>query len=155
MLVGLRGRISSKRVLGEMWRCLFCQELRKFCCSPTVGSLVDENVSLALSCELGCGDCECVGSASETIGEEQDVGFTSRHDREGAEVVDADGNAGPFGQKDRHDGPPDRQPRDFPCLAFQALVNPPPGADAHTNPPVKAFEYLQSCLLYTSDAADE
>ena len=114
-----------------------CRELRKFCCSPTVGSLVDENVSLALSCELGCGDCECVGSASETIGEEQDVGFTSRHDREGAEVVDADGNAGPFRQGHRNDGPADRQPRGFPRLTLQAVAKPPPGADVHNNPPVK------------------
>ena len=109
-----------------------------------MGSLVDENVSLALSCELGCGDCECVGSASETIGEEQDVGFTSRHDREGAEVVDADGNAGPFRQGHRNDGPTDRQPRGFQCLTLQAVVKPPPCADVHTNPPVRTFEHEQS-----------
>ena len=39
-----------------------------------------------------------VGSAAETIGEGQDVSVTSRRDREGAEVIDADGNAGPFRQ---------------------------------------------------------
>ena len=49
-----------------------------------------------LSCELGGCDCEHVGSAAETIGEKQDVGVTSRHDRERAEVIDAIGNAGPF-----------------------------------------------------------
>ena len=36
-------------------------------------------------------------SATETIGEEQDVGVTSRRDRKGAEVIDADGKSGPFG----------------------------------------------------------
>ena len=55
-----------------------------------------ENAGPALSCELGYSDCEHVGSAAETIGEKQDVGVTSRHDRERAEVIDAIGNAGPF-----------------------------------------------------------
>ena len=55
-----------------------------------------------------------------------------------------DSNAGPFRQAQRDDGPPDRQPRGFPCLVFQAVARPPPGADAHTNPPVKTFEPSQS-----------
>ena len=51
-----------------------------------------------LSCELGGCDCEHVGSAAETIGEEQDVNDTSRRDQEGAAVIDADGNARPSGR---------------------------------------------------------
>ena len=74
---------------------------------------MDENVSRALSCELGCCDNKHVGSAAETIGKEQDVGVTSRRDREGSEVIDADGNAGPFRQGHRDDGPMGRQPRSF------------------------------------------
>ena len=81
---------------------------------------------------------------AETIREEQDAGVTSRRDRQGGEIIDADGYAGAFGQGHRDDGPPDRQPRGFLCLAFQAVVKPPLGADAHTNTPAKTFEHSQS-----------
>ena len=81
---------------------------------------------------------------AETIGEEQGVGVTSRRDLEGAEAIDADRNAGSFGQGHRDDGPPDRQPRCVPCLTLQAVAKPPPDADSHTNPPVKAVEHSQS-----------
>ena len=101
-------------------------------------------ISRALGCKFGSSDRVHVGSAADTIGEEQDVGVTSRRDRQGVKVIDADGNAGPFGQGNRDDGPPDHQPRGFPCLAFQAVAKPPPGADAHTNPPVRTFEHPQS-----------
>ena len=77
------------------------------------------------------------------IGEEEYVYVISTRHRDGAEGIDADGNAGSFGQRHRDDGPPDRQPRGFPCLAFQAVAKPPSGADTHTNPPVKAFEHSQ------------
>ena len=60
------------------------------------GMPADGNVSRALSCELGCSDCDLVGSAAETIIGDKNVSVTSRGDREGAEVIDADGNAGPF-----------------------------------------------------------
>ena len=60
---------------------------------------VDDNVSRALSWDLSCSDCEHVGSAAETIGEEQDVGASSRSDREGAGAIDGDGNDGPFRQR--------------------------------------------------------
>ena len=76
--------------------------------------------------------------------EEQDVGVTSRRDREGAEAIDADGNVGPFGQRRRGDGPTDRQPRGFPCLTLQAVAKAPPDAGAHTYLPVKTFENRQS-----------
>ena len=65
--------------------------------SPEGDVPVDEDVSRALSCKFGCSEYGHVGSAAETIGEEQGVGVSSRRDREGAEVIDADGNAGPFG----------------------------------------------------------
>ena len=39
---------------------------------------------------------EHVGSAAETVGQEKDVGVTSRRHPEGGEVIDADGNAGSF-----------------------------------------------------------
>ena len=100
-------------------------------------------VSRALGCKFGSSDRIHVGSAAETISEEQDVSVASRRDRKGAEVIDANGNARPFGQWHRDDGPPDRQPRGFPCLTLQALAKPLPDADAHTNPPVKTFEHLQ------------
>ena len=41
-------------------------------------------------------------------------------------------------------GPADRQPRGFRCLTLQAVVKPSPGADVHTHPPVKTFDYSQS-----------
>ena len=44
---------------------------------------VDENVGRALGCTFIGNDCEHVGSAAETIGEEEDVGVTSRRDRRG------------------------------------------------------------------------
>ena len=62
----------------------------------------------------------------------------------GAEVIDDDGNAGPFRQGHRDDGPTDRQPRVFSCLTLQAAAKPPLGADVHTNPLVKTFEHSQS-----------
>ena len=43
--------------------------------APSEGNTpVDENVSRALSCALGCSDYEHVGPAAGTIGEEHDVG---------------------------------------------------------------------------------
>ena len=89
---------------------------------------------LAFSSELGCNDCEHVGSAAETIGEEQDLCVISRRERERAEVTDADGNAR---QGHRDDGLTNRHPRGFPCSTLQAVAKPPPGADVHNNPPVK------------------
>ena len=106
--------------------------------SPEVNIPVDENVSRSLSCKFGCSDCEHIDSAAETIGQEQDVGVTSRRDREGAEVVDADGNVGPFRQGHRDDGPMDRQPQGFPRLTLYVVVKPSPGADVHANLPVKS-----------------
>ena len=74
--------------------------------SPEGNTLVDENISRAVSGELSRCDCEHVGSAAEAICEKRDVGITSRHYRERAEVVDADGNAGPFWRGQRDDGRP-------------------------------------------------
>ena len=48
------------------------------------------------SAKLSHCDCEHVISVAETISEKQDVGITSRSYREKAELVDADGSAGPF-----------------------------------------------------------
>ena len=62
---------------------------------------------------LGGSDPVHVGSAAETLGEEQDIAASSGRDREGAEVIDADGNAGSFRQGHRDDGPTDRRPRVF------------------------------------------
>ena len=128
----------------QNWGSLFESMLRA---SPGGNIPVDENNSRALSCELGCRDCERVGSATETIGKDQDVGVTSRRDREGAEVIGADGNAGPFRQGHRDDGPTGRQPRSFPCLTLQAAVKPLPGAEVHTNPPVKMLGHSQSARV--------
>ena len=112
--------------------------------SPEGNIAVDDNVSRAPSCKFGYSGCEHVGWAAVTIGEEQDVGVTSRRDREGPEAIDAEGNTGPFRQGHRDDGPTDRQPRGFPCLVLQVGAKPPPGADVHTNPPVKTFKHSQS-----------
>ena len=111
--------------------------------SPKGGVPVDKNVSRALGCKFGSSDCVRVGSAADTASEEQDVGVTSGPDQKGAKVIDSNGNARPFGQGYRDDGPADRQPRCFPCLAFLAKAKPPPGVDDHTNPPVKTSEHLQ------------
>ena len=75
-----------------------------------------------LSVELGRCDGERVGSAAEITNEKLDVGITSRRHRERPEVVDADGNAGPFWQKQRGGGPSYRLPRHFPCLALQGVA---------------------------------
>ena len=75
-----------------------------------VGVLVDKNVRRALGCKFGSSDRVHVGSAAETISEEQDVSVSSRRDRKGAEVIDANGNALPFGQGHRDDGPTNREP---------------------------------------------
>ena len=79
----------------QNWGSLFESMLRA---SPGGNIPVDENNSRALSCELGCRDCERVGSATETIGKDQDVGVTSRRDREGGEVIDAAAIPGPSGR---------------------------------------------------------
>lgn len=83
----------------------------------------DDNVSRALSGELGRCDCEHVGTATGAISEEQDVGVTSGRDLTGTEVFDADSHAGPFLQGHRDGGLPDRQPRGFTCLALQAIAS--------------------------------
>ena len=62
-------------------------------------------------------------------------------DRKGANVIDANGNARPFGEGHRDDMPPYRQPRGLPRLAVEAVAKPPSGADSHINPPVKPFEH--------------
>ena len=67
------------------------------------------------------------------IGEEEYVYVISTRHRDGAEGIDADGNAGSFGQRHRDDGPPDRQPRGLSWLTLQAVANTPPGGNAHTN----------------------
>ena len=87
-----------------------------------------------------------VGSAAETIGEERNVAATSRHDWEGADVVDADGSTGPFQEGHRDYGAPDRQPLNSPCLTLQVVAKPPPGADTHIILPVQTFEHSQSAL---------
>ena len=66
--------------------------------SPEGNIAVDDNVSRAPSCKFGYSGCEHVGWAAVTIGEEQDVGVTSRRDREGPEAIDAEGNTGPSGR---------------------------------------------------------
>jgi len=58
--------------------------------------LIDEDVSRALSGEFGRGDSEHVGAATEAVREEQNVSVASGRGREGAEVIDADSDAGPF-----------------------------------------------------------
>ena len=66
------------------------------------------------SCKFGWAvTANIVGAASETIGEEKDVGATSRLDREAVEEVDTDGNARPFRQVGRDDGLTELQPRGF------------------------------------------
>ena len=63
-------------------------------------------LTIALSSKFRCNDCEHVNLAAETIGEERGVGVTSRRNREGAEVINADG---PFRQGHRDDDSADRQ----------------------------------------------
>ena len=59
--------------------------------SPEGNTPVDENVSHALSCKFGCSDCDHVGLTAETTIEEQDRLVTSKRDRKGTQVIDADG----------------------------------------------------------------
>ena len=60
-------------------------------------------------------------SARRPISKKQGVGTTSSRHRERAEVVDADGDAGPSWQGRRDGGPPDRLPRRF--SYFKQLCN--------------------------------
>ena len=85
------------------------------------------------------------------IGEGKGVGVTSRRDRAVADVIDADGIAGPFRQGHRYDELMDCQLRRFPCVTLLAVAKPPPGAGVHKIPPVKAFEHSQSARV--GDAA--
>ena len=59
---------------------------------------VDENVCRAVGGKFGSSDRVHVGSAAETVGEEQDVDVASGCHRRGADVTDANGNARPFRQ---------------------------------------------------------
>lgn len=108
--------------------------------SPEGNASVDKDARRALSYKRGGSICKHVSPAAKTISEDKDVGVTSRRDRKRAEEIDADGDAGALGQGHRNDEPEGRQPRDFPCLTYQALPNPPTGADVHTNPPVEPLE---------------
>ena len=91
--------------------------------SPEGNISVGGTIDCALSCEIGCSDGVHVGSVAKIIGEEQEVGVTSRCDLEGGEVIDANGNAGSFRQGHRNDWPTDRQPRVFPFLRFRQWRN--------------------------------
>ena len=88
---------------------------------------IDDNVSRTLGGKIIGRDRVHIGSAAEVIGEEPHVGVTSRRDRKGVEVLDADDIARSFGQGHQDDGPPNRQPRVFPCLTRHAVTKPPPG----------------------------
>ena len=115
--------------------------------SPEGNAPVDGNVRRALSCELGCNDCGRVGSAAETVSEEQYVGVTSRRYREEGGIIDVYNSAGPFRQGHRDDGPTDRQPRGFPLMTLQLVVKQIPGADVHTNPPAKRSSICGVCAV--------
>ena len=71
--------------------------VREYAARPKGNVPVVGNVSRALGCKFGGSDRVHIGSVAETIGEEQDVGVTSRRDWGGTEVIDADGNSRPFG----------------------------------------------------------
>ena len=85
--------INGLRKLGEELDTVVRENAAR--ASPEGSIPVGENGSRALSGEL----CRCdgvhVGSVAETLSEKQDVGISSRRHRERAEVVDADGDAGP------------------------------------------------------------
>ena len=105
--------------------------------------MVYQNVGRALNGELGGSDSEHIGPTTETVGDEQDVGFSSQHDRKRAEVVDTDDDAGTFRERHGYDWPSDSQSWGFPHFALQAVAKPPPGAYVHADPPVKPFQHAQ------------
>ena len=89
---------------------------------PEMNIPVDENVSRALGGERCRTDGLDVDSAAEPISEQQAVGISSRRHRQGGDIVDGDGDAGPFWQGQCDGGPPDRLSRRFPCLTLQAVA---------------------------------
>ena len=90
----LQNPIDGVRKLGAELEAVVREDAARV--SPGTKLPVDGNVSGALSGKLSHCDCEHVISVAETISEKQDVGITSRSYREKAELVDADGSAGPF-----------------------------------------------------------
>ena len=52
---------------------------------------IEENVSRDIICEHRLSDCDHVGLTAETTIEEQDRLVTSKRDRKGTQVIDADG----------------------------------------------------------------
>ena len=105
--------------------------------------MVGQNVGRALSGERCGSDGKHIGSTTETVGDEQDVGVTSWRDRKRIEVVDTDGDVTTFRQRHGDDWPSDSQSLVFPCLALQAVAKPPPGGYVHANPPVKPLQYTR------------
>ena len=106
--------------------------------------LVGQNVGCALSGEVCGSDGKQIGPTTETVSDERDAGVASRRDQKRAKVVDNDGDARTVRERHRGDWPPESQWWGFPCLALQAVAKPPPGAYAHTDPPVEPLERAQS-----------
>ena len=105
--------------------------------------MADQNVGRALSGELSGGEGEHIGPTTETVGNEQDVVVALRRDRKRAEVVETDGDARTFRERNGDDWPSDSQPWGFPRLALQAVTKPPSGAYVYADPPVKPFQHAQ------------
>ena len=110
--------------------------------APPQGNVfVGQNVSRAFGGKRSRSDGEHIGPTAETIGDQRDVGVTSRGARKRAEVVD--GNARTFRERHGDDWPTYSQPRGFPRLAHQAVAKPPSGVYMHADPPVKPFQHAQ------------
>ena len=81
------------------------------------------------------------------MSEEQDVSVASRNDRKGAELIDANGKAGPFGQWHRDGGPADRQPRNVCVLDTSGNAEATTGCRCSYQSTSKTVRALAACAL--------
>ena len=90
-----------------------------------------------------------VCASAEPIHEEYDIGVSPRCDRKGPEVIDANRDTRAGRQGEREDGSTYRLSARRSRLALYTTTKPPSRADAHANPPIKAFGHRER----TSDTA--
>ena len=105
--------------------------------------MVDQNVDRAFSGELGGSDGERIGPTSETVGDEQGIGVSSRRDRTRAEEGDTDGNARTLRERNGGDWPSGSQSLGFPRLTIQAMEESPAGCIRSCRSTRKPFQHGQ------------
>ena len=87
--------------------------------------------------KLRCRDGKHIGAAVDAVVEEQDVYVPARCEREGAKVVDADGDFGVVGQREGEDGPTNDVSGSLVRLLLTAAAYVPAGGNVDNDPPEK------------------